>query len=100
VTDAKLPKLPEPVAHVHSNGEFCYDVQVFSELWPVSLYTESQLSAFAERVRQDERERPIDLSDYINAAKINGSDAPHVVVEKLQAAIDAAMVQQVQERAE
>jgi hypothetical protein len=62
--------------------------------------TETQLSAFAERVRQDERERPIDLSDYINAAKINGSDAPHVVVEKLQAAIDAAMVQQVQERAE
>lgn len=30
------------------------------------------------------------LSDYINAASINASDSPHIVVEKLQAAIDAA----------
>jgi hypothetical protein len=57
--------------------------------------TGAALSAFAERVQ-----RHINLSDYINAAHINGSDAPHVVVEKLQAAIDAAMAQQVPERAE
>ena len=30
------------------------------------------------------------LKNYINAASINGDDCPHVVVEKLQRAIDAA----------
>ncbi len=32
----------------------------------------------------------IRLSDFVNAANIGGADSPHVVVEKLQAAIDQA----------
>jgi hypothetical protein len=32
----------------------------------------------------------IDLRRYVNAANISGADVPHVVVEKLQRAIDAA----------
>lgn len=30
------------------------------------------------------------LTDYINAAGINGADSPHMVVEKLQSAIERA----------
>ena len=30
------------------------------------------------------------LTDYINAANINGADSPHMVVEKLQSAIERA----------
>lgn len=30
------------------------------------------------------------LTDYINAARINASDSPHMVVEKLQSAIERA----------
>lgn len=32
----------------------------------------------------------IDLSRYVNYASINGDDAPHEVVQKLQRAIDAS----------
>jgi hypothetical protein len=31
---------------------------------------------------------PIDLTEYVNAAGIGGNDAPHVVVNKLQKAIN------------
>lgn len=36
-------KLPESVAHVHSNGSFCADRQITSKDWPVRLFTEAQV---------------------------------------------------------
>lgn len=51
---ADTPQMPAPVAHLHSNGDFCQDrfVPVESE-WPVKLYTAAQMHAFrAEGVRE------------------------------------------------
>lgn len=39
----KLPKLPDPVAHVHSNRALCYDKQVSSKEWPVYFFTAAQV---------------------------------------------------------
>lgn len=47
----------------------------------------------AERIRELEKQlaaSAIDLLRYVNAADISGADVPHVVVEKLQRAIDAS----------
>lgn len=50
-----MPPLPEPVAHMHSNGDFCQDMNVVSREWPVYLYTAEQVQAVAdERVRASE----------------------------------------------
>jgi hypothetical protein len=35
--------LPRHVAHVHSSGGFCQDHQVKATVWPVNLYTETQM---------------------------------------------------------
>ena len=47
-----------------------------------------------QRIRDILRARPeetrIDLSRYVNAANISAADVPHVVVEKLQRAINAS----------
>jgi hypothetical protein len=41
----RLPELPAPAAHVHSDGEFHWDRSPEPTRWPVDLYT-------AEQVRQ------------------------------------------------
>jgi hypothetical protein len=45
MTSPDLPQLPLSVAHVHSQGDFCADLQIVSGEWPVSLYTADQLRA-------------------------------------------------------
>lgn len=52
MSDADV-KMPEPVAHVHTNGDFCGVRQIVSEVWPVDLVTADQLRAavLAERER-------------------------------------------------
>jgi hypothetical protein len=45
---------------------------------------------YAAPVKVEAQPQRICLNDYINAANISGADMPHTVVEKLQAAIDAA----------
>jgi hypothetical protein len=52
-----LPPLPEPVAHVHSNGEFCADRQIQSESWPVDLITVEQAREYGALCARQERER-------------------------------------------
>lgn len=39
--------LPEPVAHVHSDGDFCQDRLYRTEQWPVYFFTADQLRAHA-----------------------------------------------------
>lgn len=54
----KLPAWPEQVAHVQSNGDFCADRQITSTGWPVNLFTEEQMEAFAtSAVLEDRRAR-------------------------------------------
>lgn len=50
------------------------------------------LRTYALRVTaeaQADKVRRLDLSNYVNAAHINGNDCPHTVVQKLQSVIDA-----------
>lgn len=49
--------LPEPISHIHSDGDFCWDREPQEKCWPVYLYTSDQLRAYAEAVRADEREQ-------------------------------------------
>lgn len=38
-------KLPEPIAHVHSDGEFHWNRSHHPKVWPVDFYTEEQVLA-------------------------------------------------------
>ena len=35
--------MPEPVAHIHSDGDFCWDRKPDAVWWPESLYTADQV---------------------------------------------------------
>jgi hypothetical protein len=55
----------------------------------ISRYpTEAQVEAALAALREVQ---PLRVGDYVNGAGILASDMPHAVVQKLQAAIDAAM---------
>lgn len=76
------PAQQEPVAWRHSKTHWLYDAYEDVDLadgdeWAEPLYT----SPFAQR-------NP--LSGYINEAGINANDSPHIVVEKLERAIESA----------
>lgn len=91
MTEAKI-ELPEPAGHVIAmggeDGHWISDRTADGALLRgADVYTAEQLREAVMR----ERGRGIRLGDYINAAQINASDVPHVVVQKLQAAIDAAI---------
>lgn len=59
----KLPAWPEQVAHVHSNGDFCADRQITSTGWPVNLFTEEQMEAFATSAVLEAIERCASIAD-------------------------------------
>lgn len=42
-------KMPEPVGHLHSNGDYCHTRQPASNecWWPVSLFTLDDMEAYA-----------------------------------------------------
>lgn len=42
-----LGPLPDQVAHVHSDGDFCQDRYYGTSEWPVDLYTADQMRAYA-----------------------------------------------------
>lgn len=42
-----LPELPEPIGHVHSDYEYCADKPFKNDGWPVSVYDEHQMQAYA-----------------------------------------------------
>lgn len=44
----KLQQLPEPIGHLHSDGDFCQDKMVPTPCWwPVAMFTADQLTAHA-----------------------------------------------------
>lgn len=43
----ELGPMPEAVAHVHSDGDFCQDRYYGNSGWPVYLYTADQMHAYA-----------------------------------------------------
>lgn len=48
-------KKPEPVGHLHSNGDYCSERQAMPPEWPAPLYTAAQLEQYAaDRVREAE----------------------------------------------
>jgi len=62
--DEGLPPLPEHVAHVHSNGDFCWDRNPEGVmLWPRDLYTAEAMRSYAEAAVLQERERCAKMAD-------------------------------------
>lgn len=40
-------KVPEPIAHVHSNGDVCLDRKPVADMWPVELITRADAESYA-----------------------------------------------------
>lgn len=58
MTDPTLPAMPEPIGHIHSDGEFCWDRNPPQPVfWPLSLVTLDAARSYAEACVAKERER-------------------------------------------
>lgn len=77
-----LGPLPDAVAHVHSDGDFCQDRYYGNSGWPVALYTADQMRAYAAQERAAERERwKAMLLAAAREAYAHGRDGKDVTVE-------------------
>jgi hypothetical protein len=120
MTDTTLPKRVAQTLAICGSFDVHWSAEYIAEASAAGrgddLYTADQLSAFAERVRQDERERAEqDAKRYrwwssrpnirlnLFQGKYRIVDSEYLITdwhESADAAIDAAMAQQVPERAE
>lgn len=42
-----LPELPQHIAHLHYNGDMCWDTNHQIDVWPVDVYTADQMRQYA-----------------------------------------------------
>lgn len=58
-------EMPEPIGHVHSNGDFCWDRHPGMGAWPVSLITLDEARAYGLACRAAAMESKADEIDIL-----------------------------------